>query len=105
MRQVLEFHANGINDVGQVVGASDGQAFLWEDGVMTDLNPATVAALIREQFELSGGFGTLLQLGSDYSDDGERQKWFRSMELLANEVMPRVNSAIGTSVGRARAAQ
>jgi alkanesulfonate monooxygenase SsuD/methylene tetrahydromethanopterin reductase-like flavin-dependent oxidoreductase (luciferase family) len=51
-------------------------------------SPSTVAALIREQFELSGGFGTLLQLGSDYSDDGERQKWFRSMELLATEVLP-----------------
>ena len=51
-------------------------------------SPATVAALIREQFERSGGFGTLLQLGSDYADDGARQRWFRSMELLATEVLP-----------------
>jgi alkanesulfonate monooxygenase SsuD/methylene tetrahydromethanopterin reductase-like flavin-dependent oxidoreductase (luciferase family) len=53
-------------------------------------SPATVASLIREQFELSGGFGTLLMLGSDYADQGEREKWFRSMELLATEVMPKL---------------
>jgi alkanesulfonate monooxygenase SsuD/methylene tetrahydromethanopterin reductase-like flavin-dependent oxidoreductase (luciferase family) len=53
-------------------------------------SPATVAGLIREQFELSGGFGTLLMLGSDYADQGEREKWFRSMELLAKQVMPRL---------------
>src|SRR5262249_13729292 len=51
-------------------------------------SPATVAALIREQFERSGGFGTLLQLGSDYANDGARQRWCRSMELLATEVRP-----------------
>ena len=53
-------------------------------------SPDTVAQLIREQYQLSGGFGTLLQLGSDYADDGERQKWFRSMQLLATEVLPRL---------------
>ena len=53
-------------------------------------SPATVAGLIREQFELSGGFGTLLMLGSDYADQGDREKWFRSMELLATEVMPKL---------------
>jgi alkanesulfonate monooxygenase SsuD/methylene tetrahydromethanopterin reductase-like flavin-dependent oxidoreductase (luciferase family) len=53
-------------------------------------SPATVADLIREQFELAGGFGTLLMLGSDYADPGEREKWFRSMELLSSEVLPRL---------------
>ncbi len=53
-------------------------------------SPETVAALIREQFELAGGFGTILMLGSDYSDPGEREKWLRSMELFATEVMPRL---------------
>jgi alkanesulfonate monooxygenase SsuD/methylene tetrahydromethanopterin reductase-like flavin-dependent oxidoreductase (luciferase family) len=53
-------------------------------------SPATVADLIREQFELAGGFGTLLMLGSDYAERGEREKWFRSMELLSTEVMPRL---------------
>ncbi len=46
--------------------------------------------IIREQFELAGGFGTLLMLGSDYADPGERESWFRSMELLSREVMPRL---------------
>jgi probable HAF family extracellular repeat protein len=31
-----------LNDAGQVVGASFGHAFLWEDGVMHDLNDAVV---------------------------------------------------------------
>ena len=53
-------------------------------------SPATVAELIREQFDLAGGFGTLLMLGSDYADQGEREKWFRSMELLSTAVMPRL---------------
>jgi alkanesulfonate monooxygenase SsuD/methylene tetrahydromethanopterin reductase-like flavin-dependent oxidoreductase (luciferase family) len=53
-------------------------------------SPPTVADLIREQFEVAGGFGTLLMLGSDYADPGEREKWFRSMELLATQVMPRL---------------
>jgi alkanesulfonate monooxygenase SsuD/methylene tetrahydromethanopterin reductase-like flavin-dependent oxidoreductase (luciferase family) len=53
-------------------------------------SPQTVAQLIREQYELAGGFGTLLVLGSDYADAGERERWFRSMELLATEVMPRL---------------
>jgi alkanesulfonate monooxygenase SsuD/methylene tetrahydromethanopterin reductase-like flavin-dependent oxidoreductase (luciferase family) len=53
-------------------------------------SPRTVADLIREQFELAGGFGTLLMLGSDYADAGDRERWFRSMELLAREVMPRL---------------
>ena len=53
-------------------------------------SPATVAGLIREQFDLAGGFGTLLMLGSDYADQGERETWFRSMELLSTEVMPRL---------------
>jgi probable HAF family extracellular repeat protein len=29
--------ANGINDYGQIVGASDSNAFIWRDGSMTDL--------------------------------------------------------------------
>jgi len=54
-------------------------------------SPTTVAALIREQYEISGGFGTLLMLGSDYADAPEREKWFRSMQLVAAEVMPRLS--------------
>jgi alkanesulfonate monooxygenase SsuD/methylene tetrahydromethanopterin reductase-like flavin-dependent oxidoreductase (luciferase family) len=56
--------------------------------------PDRVAAQILEQHEMTGGFGTLLQIGYDYSDAGAREGWFRSMELLAKEVMPRVNARL-----------
>jgi alkanesulfonate monooxygenase SsuD/methylene tetrahydromethanopterin reductase-like flavin-dependent oxidoreductase (luciferase family) len=36
----------------------------------------------------SGGFGTLLMLGLDYADNSEA--WMRSMQLMAEEVMPRM---------------
>ena len=49
---------------------------------------------ILEQHELTGGFGTLLQIGYDYADLNARDGWFRSMELLATEVMPRVNARL-----------
>jgi hypothetical protein len=42
-----------------------------------------------------GEFGELVYCGVDWTDPALSR---RSMELLANEVMPRVNSAIGTSV-------
>jgi alkanesulfonate monooxygenase SsuD/methylene tetrahydromethanopterin reductase-like flavin-dependent oxidoreductase (luciferase family) len=53
-------------------------------------DPASVAERIREQRAASGGFGTLLQLGRDDADPGAREGWFRSMERLATEVMPRL---------------
>jgi hypothetical protein len=33
-----------------------------------------------------GGFGTLLHFGFDYADNPE--PWFKSMRLMAEEVMP-----------------
>ncbi len=47
--------------------------------------------LIKMQREV-GGFGTLLMLGVDYADQSER--WFRNMQLMADEVIPRVNAAL-----------
>ena len=44
---------------------------------------------------MTGGFGTLLQLGYDYSDDSDRALWFRSMELLSTVVIPKVNARLG----------
>ena len=58
-------------------------------------DPDQVVDLIVEQYELSGGFGVLLQMGFDYADPEARDGWMRSMELLAQEVMPRVNAALG----------
>ena len=61
--------------------------------------PDQVVDLIVEHHEITGGFGTLLQLGYDYSDPHEREGWLRSMSLLATEVMPAVNRRIaGTQV-------
>lgn len=68
--------------------------YLVEHGTWFAGTPDQVAARILEQYELTGGFGTLLQLGFDYSEPGAREGWFRSMELLATEVMPRVNAAL-----------
>ena len=38
-------------------------------------------------------------MGFDYSDDEMRAGWLRSIELLANEVMPKVNAALNKSKG------
>ena len=53
--------------------------------------PAQVTEQIINQYKATGGFGTLLQLGYDYSNDADCELWFRSMELLATEVLPEVN--------------
>jgi hypothetical protein len=44
----------------------------------------------REQI---GPFGTLLYVGHDWADAPAMR---RSMELMAEEVLPRVNSVLGT---------
>ena len=41
-----------------------------------------------------GGFGTLMYCGHDWADE---QLARRSMKLMAEEVMPRVNAALGES--------
>jgi alkanesulfonate monooxygenase SsuD/methylene tetrahydromethanopterin reductase-like flavin-dependent oxidoreductase (luciferase family) len=40
---------------------------------------------LREVWEITGGFGTLLMIAHDWDD---RAKWQRSMDLLINEVAP-----------------
>ena len=52
-------------------------------------SPETVASKIENLFAELGGFGTLLVLGYDYSSTPE--VWRKSMELLKNEVMPRLD--------------
>jgi alkanesulfonate monooxygenase SsuD/methylene tetrahydromethanopterin reductase-like flavin-dependent oxidoreductase (luciferase family) len=70
-------------------------AYMIDHGTWFVGTPDRVAEQILEQYELTGGFGTLLQLGYDYADPERREGWFRSMELLATEVMPRVNARLG----------
>jgi alkanesulfonate monooxygenase SsuD/methylene tetrahydromethanopterin reductase-like flavin-dependent oxidoreductase (luciferase family) len=52
-------------------------------------SPETVALKIRAIFEKTGGFGTLLAMGHEWKP---RKQWIDSMTLLADEVMPQVNS-------------
>ena len=50
-------------------------------------SPDTVERKLRDLYEISGGFGTLLVLIYDYMDN--QAGWEKSMRLLAKEVMPR----------------
>lgn len=68
--------------------------YLVDHGTWFVGGPNRVVEQIVEQYELTGGFGTLLQIGFDYSAPGARDGWFRSMELLAKEVMPRVKERL-----------
>ena len=43
---------------------------------------------IREMYDQAGGFGTLLVQTDDWGNGNEQ--FYRSMELLANEVLPAV---------------
>ena len=56
---VQSAQANGINDAGQVVGGAAGRAFLWQNGVMTDLNTVAgtkgSAAAINSAGQIAGG--------------------------------------------------
>jgi alkanesulfonate monooxygenase SsuD/methylene tetrahydromethanopterin reductase-like flavin-dependent oxidoreductase (luciferase family) len=51
-------------------------------------SPETVAEQIVQMYEMVGGFGTLLVNGYDYSENPE--VWRKSMRLLSEEVLPRV---------------
>ena len=59
--------------------------------------PDQVVEQIVEQYQITGGFGTLLQIGYDYSEAERRAGWMQSMELLATEVMPRVRARLQTA--------
>ncbi len=50
-------------------------------------SPDDVARQIRELYEYVGGFGVLLVMGHEWKP---RDKWERSMRLLAEEVMPQL---------------
>ena len=56
-------------------------------------SPETVAEKIEKVYADVGGFGYLLLFCFDYVENPD--VWYRSMELLANEVMPRVAHLTG----------
>ena len=56
--------------------------------------PDVVAEKIVALRNAVGPFGTLLYVGHDWANPDLAR---RSMELMANEVMPRVNRALGES--------
>ncbi len=54
-------------------------------------SPDTVVRKTLRLAEETGGFGTLIGMCFDFID--ERDAWMRNLELMANEVMPRVRSS------------
>ncbi len=76
--------------------------YLADHGTWFVGDPDSVVEQIVEQYELTGGFGVLVQIGYDYSDADAREGWFRSMELLAREVMPRVRERLGDALENLR---
>lgn len=81
------FRPFGADPVGDVT-----PEYLVDNGVWFVGDPDRVAGQIRDLFEISGGFGVLLQLGMDYSDKPDG--WIRSMQLLGQEVLPKVSDLI-----------
>jgi alkanesulfonate monooxygenase SsuD/methylene tetrahydromethanopterin reductase-like flavin-dependent oxidoreductase (luciferase family) len=51
-------------------------------------SPRTVIEKIEKIYDEVGGFGQLLVFGFDYADNP--QAWRHSLELIAKEVMPKV---------------
>jgi alkanesulfonate monooxygenase SsuD/methylene tetrahydromethanopterin reductase-like flavin-dependent oxidoreductase (luciferase family) len=78
---------------------------LTEDYVLDNLvihgTPDKVADQILKLREEVGDFGEIVYAGMDWLDPKLAR---RSMELMANEVLPRVNEAIGSSQPKAQAA-
>jgi alkanesulfonate monooxygenase SsuD/methylene tetrahydromethanopterin reductase-like flavin-dependent oxidoreductase (luciferase family) len=56
-------------------------------------SPHTVAAQIEKVYADVGGFGHLLLFGFDYVEDSDA--WHHSMDLMANEVLPRIAHLTG----------
>ena len=56
-------------------------------------DPEECAHRIKRIYDDVGGFGTLLLQCHDWVE--ERPKWFRCLELMANETLPLINKAIG----------
>jgi len=64
------------------------------DEVIIAGDPDTVTRRLLELYEQVGGFGTLVVVAHDWDD---RSHHLRSLDLIATEVMPAVNRAIGAA--------
>src|SRR5665213_467422 len=91
------FRKTGVMDFLQRrVGDPDANltpADLIDRGIWCVGSPDRVTQKLQDQIDSYGGFGTLLQVGFDYSGAGAAG-WMRNMELLAKEVMPRLKSSV-----------
>ena len=56
-------------------------------------SPDTVARKLRDMYEMVGGFGTLLWLTFDHSEN--RESYEKAMTLMATEVMPQLADLTG----------
>jgi alkanesulfonate monooxygenase SsuD/methylene tetrahydromethanopterin reductase-like flavin-dependent oxidoreductase (luciferase family) len=65
------------------------------DNIVIAGSPSTVAEKILEVRDQIGPFGTIVLTGLDWDD---KALWKRSMELMANEVMPKLRDATGTAI-------
>jgi alkanesulfonate monooxygenase SsuD/methylene tetrahydromethanopterin reductase-like flavin-dependent oxidoreductase (luciferase family) len=65
------------------------------DNIVIAGSPATVAEKLLAVREEIGPFGTLVLTGLDWDD---KAFWKRSMELMANEVMPALRRELGTAI-------
>lgn len=87
---ILKFQAPGIDE--SEITAEYLARNSWLVG-----SPQTVIEKLAAMHEETGGFGTLLLMTSDYSDQPEVYR--RSLELLASEVMPEVAKFENAPVG------
>jgi alkanesulfonate monooxygenase SsuD/methylene tetrahydromethanopterin reductase-like flavin-dependent oxidoreductase (luciferase family) len=65
------------------------------DNIVIAGSPATVTEKLLAVREQVGPFGTLVLTGLDWDD---KALWKRSMELMASEVMPRLNRSTGGAI-------
>lgn len=89
--EAFEFHDYLKADDDPVSGAVDVEYCARNNWFVG--SPETVADKIEKVYADVGGFGHLLLFNFDYADQPDG--WHRSMELLANEVMPRVAHLTG----------
>ena len=85
---------NGKPEVFRAWAGQPDEQVTLEQSLQTQVIAGTVPEVVDQILALNeqlGGFGTLLYTGHDWMDPGLGR---RSMELMAEEVMPRVNAAL-----------